>query len=264
MYALVTGASSGIGAEFASQLAKQGKDLILVARRQARLASLANELKQAYNVDVVVYTQDLSLPEAAQTLYEWVQEHGYAIDLLVNNAGFGLVGAVQELSADKQESMLLLNMVCLQVLTRLFVADFLTKNEPAGIINVASTAAFQAVPYMATYAATKAFVLHFTEALAAELRDTKVHVMALCPGLTATEFQQTAGMASGQSVKAEMTPKDVVQAGLSAYRRRQVVVIPGLFNKVLAAFVKWVPRRVLRYFSARLVKKTLLDAGGTS
>ncbi len=263
-YALVTGASSGIGAEFARQLAKQGKNLILVARRLDRLTLLAKELRDAYHVNSIVHAQDLSIPDAAELLYRFVHENHYDIDLVINNAGFGLVGSIQNLSVTEEQAMLYLNIVTLQVLTHLFINDFVKRKEPSGIINVASTAAFQPVPYMATYAASKAFVLHFTEAIAAEYQNTPVRIMALCPGLTTTEFQQVARIKEGKSVKVEMTPQAVVALALRAYQSGKVVVIPGFFNKVLANSIKWVPRQAVRRIGALLVQKTLLNSGDHS
>ncbi len=260
-YALVTGASSGIGAEFARQLAQQGKNLILVARRLDRLTLLATRLQEAHHVNVIIHTQDLSLPDAAQQLYHFIHDNNYDLDLVINNAGFGLVGPMQHLSVTEEQAMLYLNVVTVQGLTHLFMNDFVQRKAPSGIINVASTAAFQAVPYMATYAATKAFVLHFTEAVAAEYQDTPVRIMALCPGLTTTEFQQVAGIKDGKSVKVEMTPHAVVTLALRAYQAGKVVVIPGIFNKALASSIKWMPRQVVRHAGASLVKKTLLDSG---
>lgn len=260
-YALLTGASSGIGAEFARQLAQQGNNLILVARRLDRLTKLAKELQDTHHVNVIIHSQDLSVPDAAQQLYRFVKESNYCVDLVINNAGFGLVGSMENLSVTEEQTMLYLNVVTLQVLTHLFIADFAKRKERSGIINVASTAAFQAVPYMATYAATKAFVLHFTEAIAAEYKNTPVRIMALCPGITTTEFQQVAGIKEAKSIKVEMTPHDVVTHALRAYQAGEVVVIPGLFNKALATSIKWVPRNVVRDTAARLVKKSLLDSG---
>ncbi|RPI49792.1 MAG: SDR family oxidoreductase, partial [Chloroflexi bacterium] len=191
--ALVTGASRGIGEAFARQLAAQGKDLVVVSRDEARLQELADELSAAHGVRVHVIACDLSMPGAAGQVWAETERLGIAVDLLVNNAGVGKRGVFAELDHDFQAAMVRLNVNAVVELTRLYLPGMRARHR-GGVINVASNAAFQPVPYMAVYAATKAFVLHFSEALAEEVGPGGVWVMALCPGATDTTFWEVAGL----------------------------------------------------------------------
>jgi short-subunit dehydrogenase len=190
--ALVTGASGGIGEAFARQLAAQGKDLILVARSEEKLHSLARELAAAHGVRTHVIVADLARHDSASALYAEIERLGLDVDLLINNAGYARAGAFAELALDEQADMIRLNVNTLVELSRLYLPAMRGRGW-GGIINVASNAAFQPVPYLAVYAATKAFVLSFSEALAEEVARDGVSVMALCPGATATGFQERAG-----------------------------------------------------------------------
>ena len=239
--ALVTGASAGLGVEFARQLAKRGHRLVLVARRKERLEKLAKELGNARAVAI-----DLSKANAAAKLIADLEEKGEVVDLLVNNAGFGLIGRFAELDAKRLRQMIDLNVGVLTDLCRA-VAPGMIERESGGIINVASTAAFQPGPKMAVYFATKAFVLSFTEALHEELRPNGIKVSCLCPGPTHTEFGEVAGFGgNGMFDHVAMGPVEVVEKGLAGLDKNRAVVVPGWMNKVTAASNRFAPRSVVR------------------
>lgn len=243
--ALVTGASSGIGEGFARGLAARGRDLVLVARREEKLQALATELALG-GVDVEVLAADLTTEDGLAEVEARLASPTKVVDLLVNNAGFGTTGAFAELDLDRELEMIELNVVALVRLTRAGLDAMIGRGD-GDIINVSSLASFQALPHTATYAASKAFVTSFTEALAEEVRGTGVGVQALCPGFTRTEFHHRADWnlswlpgASWQS------PPQVVDASLAALSSGRVVVIPGLLNK-MAARVSWLlPRSLVR------------------
>lgn len=223
--ALITGASSGIGYEFARLLARDHFDLILVARSGDRLATIAEELSAADGISVRVIASDLGRPGAAEALF--AELDGTAVDVLVNNAGFGLKGAVAELSPEAQEEMVQLNVLALTALTRLFLPGMLERRQ-GGILNVASTAAFQPGPLMAVYYASKAYVLSFTEALANEVHGSGVTVTALCPGPTVTGFADRAGTTGSRLFRGPtMDAASVAAAGYAALKRGKAMVIPG-------------------------------------
>jgi uncharacterized protein len=239
--ALVTGASAGLGVEFARQLSKRGHRLVLAARRKERLEGLAKELGNARAVTI-----DLSKPNAAAKLMADVEAHSETVDLLVNNAGFGLIGHFAELDAKRERQMIDLNIGTLADLCRA-VAPGMIERKSGGIINVASTAAFQPGPKMAVYFATKAFVLSLTEALHEELKPHGIHVTCLCPGPTRTEFGDVAGFGgNGLFDRVAMESPEVVKAGLEGLDRNKAVVVPGLVNKVTANSGRFAPRSVVR------------------
>jgi uncharacterized protein len=239
--ALVTGASAGLGAEFARQLSKRGHRLVLAARRKDRLEVLAKELGDARAVTI-----DLSKADAAAKLMADLEAHGETVDLLVNNAGFGLIGRFAELDARRERQMIDLNIGTLADLCRA-VAPGMIEQKSGGIINVASTAAFQPGPKMAVYFATKAFVLSLTEALHEELRPHGIHVTCLCPGPTRTEFGDVAGFGgNGLFDRVAMESPEVVKAGLQGLDSNKAVVVPGLVNKVTANSGRFAPRSVVR------------------
>jgi hypothetical protein len=249
--ALVTGASSGIGEAFARELAREGADLILVARSQDKLQLLAGELEQAYKRKVHVFETDLSFHEAPRRLYDSLQTAHLAVDLLINNAGFGRAGYFDDANAEKDDEMLLVNVNSLVALTHLFLPDMLVKGR-GGIINVASTAAFQPLPYLSLYSATKSFVLHFTEALWAEYRQRGIRILCLCPGNTSTEFHRRAGIRK-KRVFLVAEPEDVVHFGLHMYRHSDgPTAVYGFLNWLLAQAYRFMPRRgmvqILRRF----------------
>jgi hypothetical protein len=239
--ALVTGASAGLGVEFARQLAKRGQRLVLAARRKDRLEALAKELGNARVVAI-----DLSEADAAAKLLANIDAAGERVDLLVNNAGFGLIGRFAELDAKRERQMIDLNVGVLVELCRAVAPEMIARKS-GGIINVASTAAFQPGPNMAVYFATKAFVLSFTEALHEELKPHGVKVSCLCPGPTRTEFGEVAGF-GGNSLfdRTAMNAPEVVEAGLKALDKNRAVMVPGLVNKIGATSTRFAPRSVVR------------------
>lgn len=239
--ALVTGASAGLGVEFARQLSKRGRALVLVARRKERLDDLAEELGNARAVAI-----DLSKPDATGELMANVEAAGEQVEVLVNNAGFGLIGRFAELDAARQREMIDLNVGTLTDLCRAVAPQMITRKSGA-ILNVASTAAFQPGPKMAVYFATKAFVLSFTEALHEELKPHGIHVSCLCPGPTRTEFGEVAGFGgNGLFDRVSMNSAEVVKAGLKGLDRNHAVVVAGWMNKVTAASTRFAPRPIVR------------------
>lgn len=240
---LITGASAGLGVHFARQLSATGARLVLVARRKDRIEALAAELGNARAVAL-----DLSEPQAADRLLADVAAHGEHVDCLVNNAGFGLRGRVAEQEAARLRQMIDLNCGLLTELARGVLPGMIARGR-GGILNVASTAAFQPGPGMAVYFATKAFVLSFTEALHEEVRETGVHVSALCPGPTSTEFGGLAGFEPKLQQtfeKLSEQPGPVVAAGLAGLSANKAIVIPGAMNKVGAQGSRFLPRSVMR------------------
>ena len=238
---LITGASAGLGVDFARQLAARGERLVLVARRKDRLEALAGELGNARGVAI-----DLGEPGAAGRLMADLAAHDETVACLVNNAGFGLAGRFAELDGPRQRAMIDLNCGTLTELAHAVLPGMIERKVGA-ILNVASTAAFQPGPGMAVYFATKAYVLSFSEALHEEVRGYGVSVTALCPGPTATEFGEVAGWGgNGVIDKLSATSADVVRAGIAAMDKRRALIIPGLVNKVGAQGHRLLPRWLLR------------------
>ncbi|MBA3511690.1 SDR family oxidoreductase [Sphingomonas sp.] len=239
--ALISGASAGLGVEFARQLAKRGRRLVLTARREDRLEELATELGNARAV-----AADLAEAGSADRLMADIEAAGERVELLVNNAGFGLKGRFAELDAARQRQMIDLNIGALTDLCRA-VAPGMMERKSGGILNVASTAAFQPGPGMAVYFATKAYVLSFTEALHEELKPFGISVSALCPGPTRTEFGAVAGFGeNGAFDRFSADSASVVRAGLEGLERNRAVVVPGWINKVGASSTRFVPRPLVR------------------
>ena len=239
--ALVTGASAGLGVEFARQLSERGHRLVLVARRKERLDELAEELGNARGVAI-----DLSEAGATTELMADIENVGEEVELLVNNAGFGLIGRFAELDAERQREMVDLNVGSLTELCRAVAPQMIARKRGA-ILNVASTAAFQPGPKMAVYFATKAYVLSLSEALHEELKPYGIKVSCLCPGPTRTEFGDVAGFAgNGVFDQIAMSARDVVEIGLKGLDRNRAVVVAGWMNKVVAASTRFAPRPVAR------------------
>jgi short-subunit dehydrogenase len=244
---LITGASAGLGSEFARQLAKRGHRLVLAARRLDRLDDLAGELGNARTVAI-----DLAKAGSAAKLMADIEAAGEQVELLVNNAGFGLRGRVAELDAKRQRQMIDLNIGTLTDLCRAVAPQMIARRSGA-ILNVASTAAFQPGPNMAVYFASKAFVLSFTEALHEELKPFGIKVAALCPGPTKTEFGAVAGFEdNGAFDRVSMDAATVVRLGLKGLDRNRAVIVTGLVNKVGAASVRFVPRPIIRKIAGAL------------
>jgi len=247
---VVTGASTGIGAAFARELAARGAHLVLVARGQARLQALAEELAAAHRVEPTVLALDLATPGASAHLLAQLRERGLGVDVLINNAGFGTYGSFGELSGPLQREEIDLNVGALVELTHAFMPDVLARQ--GGFIQVASTAAFQPVPYMAVYAATKAFVLSFSEALWGEYRSQGVRVLALCPGATETPFFERVG-SDAAALGKRATPEAVVRTGLGAFARNRSYVIHGTANYLIAQSTRLATREMSIKLTARIM-----------
>lgn len=252
--ALITGASSGIGAAFARALAKDGYDVILVARRADRLLALADELKGTRAMRAEVLPADLAVPGAAQKVFEQVQALGLQVDLLINNAGLGTHGPFVESTLEADQKMIDLNISALTSLTRVFLPGMVERRF-GGVLNVASTAAFQSIPYFAVYAATKAFVLSFSEALAEEVSGHGVKVSCLCPGPTQSEFADHAEFKTDLVSRVPMmSAEDVVRDGLDALRAGRPVQVAGLMNAMQAFAPRFAPRSVVTKISGLLFR----------
>jgi uncharacterized protein len=256
--ALVTGASSGIGVEFARQLAARGDDLVLVARSVDKLEKLAAELRSAYGVRAEGIGQDLTAPDAASRVAEEVAARGMTVDLLVNNAGFGTAGRFAEIPAERDRDQLMVNVVSLVGLTHAFIPGMVARGEGA-VVNVGSTAGFQATPYFATYSGSKVFVLNFSLALWSELRGTGVKVLALCPGPVRTGFFDVVGTDKAMIGVQEKTPEAVVRTALRALDRDRGYVVPGLGNSVSSRFMSKLPRRLVALVGRRVTRGVLAD-----
>jgi short-subunit dehydrogenase len=243
--ALVTGASMGLGAEFARLLASEGYDLVLTARNGEKLTTLKKEVENLHGVDAHVLVADLTDERAPAAIHDHVRTRGFAIDVLVNNAGFGMYGKFQDSDLETEMEMVQVNIVALMHLTKLFVRDMVARKR-GRIVNVASTAAFQAGPMQSVYYASKAFVLSFSEAIGNELKGTGVTVTALCPGPTPTGFQERANVGNlrGLRLLMRMSPESVVRAGYNGMKRGQPVVVPGLLNNFLIFVQRFTPRRL--------------------
>ncbi|MFY7942701.1 MAG: SDR family NAD(P)-dependent oxidoreductase [Burkholderiaceae bacterium] len=248
--ALITGASSGIGKALAHHFARDGYQLVLAARGVARMQALADELQQQFNVAVTVIRADLETNEGAAQLHADIKARGIVLSALVNNAGYGTFGEFKDAALTPELAMMQLNMNTVVLLTKLFLPDLLATRGK--ILNTASTAAFQPGPYMAVYYATKAFVLSFSEAIACELEGTGVSVTALCPGPTASGFQDKADLGNSALVKGKQLPtsEEVAALGYRAMQRGQRVYIPGFMNWAMAQSIRITPRNLV----TRLVK----------
>lgn len=248
--ALITGASSGIGKALAHHFAKDGYQLVLAARGVAKMQVLADALQKQFNVNVSVIGADLETNEGATQLHAQIKARGIVLNALVNNAGYGAFGEFKDTALQSELSMMQLNMNTVVVLTKLFLPDLLATRGK--ILNTASTAAFQPGPYMAVYYATKSFVLSFSEAIASELEDTGVTVTALCPGPTASGFQDKAELGNSALVKGKKLPtsEEVAALGYCAMQRGQRVYIPGFVNWAMAQSMRLTPRNM----ATKLVK----------
>jgi len=249
---LITGASSGIGAAFARKLAARGRNVLLVARSEDKLIALCNELGRLTSIRAQYLALDLQQPDAGAQLLEETNKRGLEIEMLINNAGFGSMGDFVKLDLARELEMIQLNIRSLVELTHRFLGP-MRERKSGTIINVASTAGFQAVPYMATYAATKAFVLSFSEALWEENRLHGIHVMALCPGVTETNFFQSAGI-DRPPMRIIETPEEVVETALRALGHRKGTVISGWFNLLTVAAERLMPRSVVTKVAGKALR----------
>jgi short-subunit dehydrogenase len=246
LWTVITGASSGIGAELARVFAARGYALVLIARRHERLEALAEEIQRAHNIPVEVMALDLEDREAPQDLVEMLRDQNIQVHTLVNNAGFGLRGNFATLPFERQVAMIDLNVTALTVLSRLMLPGMLERGR-GGILNVASTAAFQAGPNMAVYYATKAYVLSLSEALHEEAKPRGVTVTALCPGPTESEFSATADLETSKRFKqGAMSAAEVARIGVDGYEAGRSIVVPGAANRLGAIGAKLLPRAMIR------------------
>ena len=249
-HALVTGASSGIGLAFAEALAARGHDLVVVARREARLADLADSLRRTHGRSVDTLAVDLSTDDGVSTVAERLADESAPIELLVNNAGFGTSGRFWDLDADREAEEIRLNVEALVVLTHAAL-DAMVPRGRGGVINVSSVAGYQPTPWGATYGATKAFVSSFTNALHEELRSTGVRMLNLAPGFTHTEFHEVSGDDVSQLPSVLwQSPQEVVDAALRAYERGRAVCTPGPVNTAAAVFSGSLPAGLTRRVAA--------------
>lgn len=250
--ALITGATAGIGYEFAELLASKGYALALVARDQARLAERAASLQARHTIQVHALARDLSDPPSAPAIFQDLQRRNFPVSVLINNAGCGVYGLFAKTDLARELEMMQVNMVALVQLTKLFLKPMLDNHE-GRILNVASTVSFQPGPRLALYSASKAFVLSFSCALALELKGTGVTVTALCPGGTQTEFQRRAGMGAGAA--RPMTARSVAEIGYAAMLKGRPVMVAGWKNKLMVA----VSRRAPIMWAARVAEKLNKD-----
>lgn len=251
---LITGASSGIGEAFARRLAALGRNVLLVSRSEDKLATLCNELGRTNRVRAQYVVLDLSEPDAAERLFAEAQKRGLEIDMLVNNAGFGSFGDFLKKDLGRELNMIDLNVKTLVDLTYRFLAPMRERKRGA-IINVASTAGFQPVPFMAVYAATKAFVLSFSEALWEENRPYGIEVLALCPGVTDTNFFEAAH-GHKPPARAAQSADEVVDAALKALGRGKGHVVSGLVNFVMVETQRLLPRSAVVRVAGRMMRKS--------
>ncbi len=258
-WALITGASSGIGAEFARKLAERGMHLVLTARRQKLMQQLADELDTRHGTKCEIFAADLSEPSQVKRLVDEIQAREITIELLVNNAGFAVVADLGNTDADRVQEMLRLNVGALTDLTYCLLPGMLERQHGA-VINVSSVSGFQPVAYMGAYAATKAYILHFSEAIWAEVRDRGVTVMALCPGVTRTAFFDVAGVPGWLRKQHAHEPELVVRRAIKALEKRRQYVIPGWKNYLRSLAVRLGTRRTvvtesMKYFRPKPKQK---------
>jgi short-subunit dehydrogenase len=258
-YALVTGASGGIGYEIAKLLAKDSKNLVLVARSESKLHEVKDELlKINQNIDVKIIIADLSAIESAKLVKSQTDLIKGEIDILINNAGFGDFGKYWETSYDKETQMINLNITTLAQLTKLYLPEMI-KNKSGKILNVASVAAFMPGSYMTVYYATKAFVLSYTEGLAGELKGTGVTVSALCPGPTKTGFEEKASLGNSDLFKAmpNATASSVAKLGYKGMLKGKQIIITGFMNKATVFIIRFIPRCIVRNMVKSIQKGSL-------
>lgn len=255
-YALITGASKGIGRAIAIELAKSNYDLLLTARSADLLSSVADEIKKIYTIQVHVIALDLSEGNAPKKLYDWCVENRYPVSILVNNAGYGISGLFVESTLEKNINLIQLNITALTQLCQLFLP--ILKQQPAAhILNIASTASYQAIPHLSVYAASKSYVQSFSRGIAEELLKTTVSVTCISPGPTDTDWATTASVppkALKLATKLNMTPERVANIAVKAMLARKTEVIPGFINNV-GAFMAWLlPKKLVERSTGNLYK----------
>jgi short-subunit dehydrogenase len=251
---LITGASGGIGKALCEEFAKDGYDLILAARSVDKMQAHAADLQNRFKIQVTCIGADLESPKGAERLHAEIKKSGKVLTALVNNAGYGVFGEFKDSSLASELAMMQLNMNTVVALTKLFLPDLLATRGK--ILNTASTAAFQPGPYMTVYCATKSFVLSFSEAIASELEGTGVTVTALCPGPTASGFQDKADLGNSALIKGKKLPtsEEVAALGYRAMQRGKRVYIPGVVNWVMAQSIRFTPRDLATKVVKMLIK----------
>jgi len=258
-FALITGASSGIGASFARALAARGRPLVLVARSKDKLEALTREIAAKHSLRIEVVEQDLSVEGAAQRLAATLTERRIEVNLLVNNAGFGAQGQFWKLPLDRQEEMLRLNIVTLTELAWLLLPA-MVERRGGGIINISSTASFQPVPYTTVYAATKAYVTSFSMGLAEEVAEYGVKVLALCPGPTATNFFDAGQFGKFNVPGGLQTPEAVVEVGLRAIDHGRSLAVPRFIDRLMIFSQRLAPRRLAARIAGNIFRPKSLNA----
>jgi short-subunit dehydrogenase len=252
-YALITGASKGIGKAIAILLAQKGHAVLLVARSEQLLRDLSVEINQQYNVETAYLAVDLSDSSAPQQILDWCNSNNYSVNMLINNAGYGLNGLLEEYPLEAHLEMMQVNMNSLLALTYLFL-PYLKKLPKAYIGNIASGAAYQSVPGLNTYAATKSFVLSFSRGLAYELRNSTVSVSCVCPGATDTDFANRAHVTNAKALKMaekfNMSPSIVAQIAVEGILAGKVEIVPGFINKMAKVLANLLPDRLLEKSAA--------------
>ena len=252
---LITGASSGIGHELALLFAADKSRVVLIARRKEKLESLAESCKNLSGQEPIVLPEDLNDPKSPDRLFEELSRRSVEVDVVVNNAGFGVLGSVAEIPLEKQLGMIQVNVAALTHLTRLFLPGMIERHR-GGVLNVASVAAFQPGPGAAVYFATKAFVLSFTEALAEEVDGSGLKVTCLAPGPTQTEFGAVSGMDKTEIFrKSIMNVMPVAREGYDGFRRGKTIVVPGIKNRAGIFGLRFAPRAIVR----KIVKKMQME-----
>jgi len=255
---LITGASSGIGEVFARKLAARGRNVLLVARSEEKLVTLCNEMGRSNSIRAQYVALDLSKREAPAQLFAEANRRGLTVDMLINNAGFGSMGEFSKLDLARELNMIDLNIKSLVELTHLFLQPMIERKQGA-VINVASTAAFQPVPYMATYAATKAFVLSFSEALWEENRSRGIKILALCPGVTDTNFFEAA-RGHKPPARVSQTPEEVVDTALRGIAQGKSHIISGWTNFLMTQSERLAPRSLVTRVAGRMMRSQQKDS----
>ena len=252
---LITGASSGIGEAFARRLAAEKHDLVLVARSENALHELCDELMLEHKITAHYLALDLTEDDADQRLFDETEKHGFEIDWLINNAGFGSYGDFATLDLATEKRMIDLNIRALIALTHRYIGK-MRERKSGTIINVSSAAGFQPIPFLANYSATKAFVNSFSEAIAEENRPYNINVLALCPGSTKTNFQAVAGMEDALQVKGQQTAEEVVETALKAVKSGRTRVVSGWSNYLVSVLVNFVPNALITRALAKGIRAT--------
>ncbi|HXF43587.1 MAG TPA: SDR family oxidoreductase [Pyrinomonadaceae bacterium] len=253
---LITGASSGIGEAFARRLAAEGHNLLLVARSEQLLKSLSALLEEKFGISCFYLPIDLTKSDSIEKIRDFTSSKRLQITWLINNAGFGSLGYFHNLELERELEMIKLNIEALLALTHLFLPSMLD-NKKGVILNVSSAAGFQPVPFMATYAATKAFVNSFTAAIAEEYRKSGVRIFALCPGSTKTNFFSNSGINRPVTYKGQQTAEQVVEFALKCINKRQYLAVSGLSNRLVAFAVRFLPTRLVTKVVAKIYRKRL-------